>query len=280
MAASEPLPLRPLHGADAAGGLALSAAAGWNQTLDDWRLFLAHGHTVGCRSDDDDGRLVASAAALPYEGGLGWISMVLVDPAFRHRGLATALMQRCVQALRASGHVPVLDATPAGTEVYRRLGFVPGFALDRWEGEAGGSAPAAAAAAPAVDAPTVVELDRQATGLGRAPVLQDFLRRTASTAQLTPMRDGFVIVRRGHRAWQLGPLVAADEASALGLLQRALAALAGRVFLDVPRRWARLTAWLNAHGFVPQRGFVRMALGGAAPEVPDRVFVLAGPEFG
>jgi hypothetical protein len=221
---------------------------------------------------------VASAAALPYEGGLGWISMVLVDPAFRHCGLATALMQRCVQALRASGHVPVLDATPAGAEVYRRLGFVPGFALDRWEGEAGGTPPAVAA--PAVDAQAVVELDRQATGLGRAPVLQDFLRRAGSTGWLTPMQDGFVIVRRGHRAWQLGPLVAADEASALGLLQRALAALAGRVFLDVPRRWERLTAWLNAHGFAPQRGFVRMALGGDGPEVPDRVFVLAGPEFG
>ncbi|MFT3820588.1 MAG: GNAT family N-acetyltransferase [Rubrivivax sp.] len=277
MAASEALALQPLHSADAPGGLALSAAAGWNQTSDDWGLFITHGHGVGCR--DDDGRLVATAAALPYDGGFGWISMVLVDPAWRHRGLATALMQRCAQALRESGHVPVLDATPAGAEVYRRIGFNAGFALDRWEGEGGGTP----LALPAADAQAIVQLDRQATGLGRAFVLQDFLRRDGSAAWLTDEADGFLVARRGHRAWQLGPLVASDEPSALALLQRALAALAGRVFLDVPRRWSRLTAWLSAHGFTPQRGFVRMALcrdGRDGPEVPERVFVLAGPEFG
>lgn len=276
MAGSEPLAVQPLQSADAPGGLALSAAAGWNQTLDDWRFFLDHGHAVGCRADD--GRLVASAAALPYEGGFGWISMVLVDPAFRHHGLATMLLNRCVQSLRDSGHVPVLDATPAGAEVYRRIGFQSGFALDRWEGDAAGALVAASAA----DEAAVLRLDRQATGLGRAALLHDFLRRRGSAAWLTPEQDGFVLARHGHRAWQLGPLVAADEPSALALLQHALAVLAGRVFLDVPRRWARLTAWLDARGFVRQRGFVRMALApqGQGPALPERLFVLAGPEFG
>ena len=274
MAGSDPLAVETLQGADAPDGLALSAAAGWNQTLDDWRLFLRHGHAVGCRGDD--GRLVATAAALPYEGGFGWISMVLVDPAFRHRGLATVLIDHCVQALRESGHVPVLDATPAGAEVYRRLGFQSGFALDRWEGDAAG----ALVAAPAADEGTVLRLDRQATGLGRAALLRDFLHRDGSAAWLTDEADGFALARRGHRAWQLGPLAAPDEPSALGLLQRALAVLAGRVFLDVPRRWVRLTAWLAARGFVRQRGFVRMALGREGPALPGRMFVLAGPEFG
>ncbi|RZI99133.1 MAG: GNAT family N-acetyltransferase, partial [Rubrivivax sp.] len=33
--------------ADVAGGLALSTAAGWNQTREDWQLFIGHGDVVG-----------------------------------------------------------------------------------------------------------------------------------------------------------------------------------------------------------------------------------------
>jgi hypothetical protein len=219
---------------------------------------------------------------LPYEGGQGWISMVLVDPAHRHQGLATRLMDRCVHALRSRAIAPVLDATPAGAQVYRRIGFVPGFELDRWQGDG----PGLEATAAIGKAQVVLDLDRAATGLGRGFVLTDFMQRAGSCTWLTPEQDGFVLVRRGHRAWQLGPLVARDETSALLLLRRALAALGGRIFIDVPRCWAALTGALAGLGFTPQRGFVRMAWSaeGAAvptgPAVPARVFVLAGPEFG
>ena len=116
---------------DIDAGLALSDAAGWNQTGDDWALFIRHGRTIGLR--DAGGGWVATAAALPYGRDRGWISMVLVAEAWRHRGLASRLLDDCVAHLRAEGIVPVLDATPAGAAVYRRLGFVPGFEIDRWE---------------------------------------------------------------------------------------------------------------------------------------------------
>ena len=77
MAASEALAIERIGAAEVAGGLALSDAAGWNQTADDWAFFIAEGEAIGVR--DDTGRLVASAATLPYEGGVGWIAMVLVD---------------------------------------------------------------------------------------------------------------------------------------------------------------------------------------------------------
>jgi GNAT superfamily N-acetyltransferase len=286
--------LRPLTQADVAGGLALSAAAGWNQTADDWSLFIGRGHAFGVR--DADGRLIATAAALPYGGGLGWISMVLVAPEHRHRGLATRLMARCVDALQDEGIRPVLDATPAGAQVYRRIGFEPGFALERWEGE-GGDAPSPVGAPGASrmqdghdDAPrpsgpgdldAMAALDAAATGLGRAWLLQAFVSRPQTRAWLTGAGDGFLIARAGHRAAQLGPLVAPDERRALSLLHAAVAAARGPVFLDVPARWSGLAAWLMARGFRRQRPFVRMALGGAHTlSAPDRLFVLAGPEFG
>ncbi|MGZ8259999.1 MAG: GNAT family N-acetyltransferase [Caldimonas sp.] len=123
-------PAERLAAADAAAGLRLSDAARWNQTADDWAFFLRQGAAFGIR-DDRDG-LVATAAALPYGASVGWISMVLVDGRYRHQGLATRLLGVCVDALRGAGCVPVLDATPDGAPVYRRQGFVPGFAFERW----------------------------------------------------------------------------------------------------------------------------------------------------
>ena len=277
MAPSEALTSVILGPADVPEGLALSDAAGWNQTADDWRLFITQGRVFGLR-DGGGGPLVATAAALPYGGGIGWVSMVLVNPAWRHQGLATALMARCVAHLRSLGSTPVLDATPAGQQAYLRVGFEDGFALARWEGTVAG---AEARTSPAADAATVSKLDAHASGCDRGFLLADFLRRPGSRVCMAPGGTGFVVAREGRRATQLGPLVAENESSALSLLQAALAGLSGLVFLDVPERWAALRTWLEQNGFARQRSFVRMALG-AAPiaSVNDRLFVLAGPEFG
>lgn len=277
MAPSEALTSVVLGPADVPEALALSDAAGWNQTADDWRLFVTQGRVFGLR-DGDAGPLVATAAALPYEGGIGWVSMVLVNPAWQHRGLATALMARCVAHLRSLGATPVLDATPAGQQAYLRIGFEDGFALARWEGTVTATEPRPV---PPADAATVLALDAQANACGRGFLLADFLQRAGTRVGMAPARTGFVIAREGRRATQIGPLVAVDESAALSLLQAAVAGLSGRVFLDVPERWAALRAWLEQAGFVRQRSFVRMSLGTAPiASVNDRLFVLAGPEFG
>ncbi len=280
MAGSDIAAIERLVAADVRGGLALSAAAGWNQSHDDWRLFLAHGHAVGCR--DEVGNLVATAAALPYEGGAGWISMVLVDPHWRHRGLASRLMGECIRHLQSLGLAPTLDATPAGQAVYRQLGFVPGFAFERWEGEGGAATGDELPAAGIDDLARIVDLDRAALGgVGREVLLRDFLARPTTCAWLHPKDAGFVVARAGHRATQVGPLVAATVGAALTLLGHVLARTAGRVFIDVPVRSAGLVETLAQRSFVRQRPFVRMALGAAPASEPDAtLFALAGPEFG
>jgi GNAT superfamily N-acetyltransferase len=286
MAPSEALNLVVLGPDDAPDGLALSDAAGWNQTAEDWRFFVRQGRVFGLRAADN-GRLVATAAALPYgdrvgdsgAGGIGWISMVLVATEWRHQGLATSLMGHCIAHLRAVGATPVLDATPAGQPAYAKLGFDAGFALSRWEGTQA-SAPTEPAAATA-DADAIARLDALANGCDRTPLLADFLQRPGTRARMAEDGNGFVLARQGRRATQVGPLVATDEASALLLLQAAFAELGGRVFLDVPERWTAITAWLQQNGFARQRSFARMALGPAAiASVHDRLFVVAGPEFG
>ena len=73
--------------------------------------------------------------------------MVLVTAAFRRQGLATRLMRGAIDDLVDAGLVPVLDATPAGREVYRKLGFADTWGFARLARP--GSAPPAAMDPPA-----------------------------------------------------------------------------------------------------------------------------------
>jgi len=283
MASSDVLVIERLALDDVAGGLALSDAAGWNQSADDWSFFIAAGAAFGVR--DEAGTPIATAAALPYDAATGWISMVLVDTAQRHRGIASQLVDACVASLREAGRIPVLDATPAGAAVYAKIGFVAGFTFERWEGDgtatiAATDAESGAAAGPS-QGEALIALDRSACDIDRALLLRSFLGRPATRAWLAPRGDGFALRRAGRRAAQVGPIVAADDAGALDLLAAALDGSAGRAFIDVPVHRTSIADALTRRGFARQRSFVRMALGDArAAAARERVFALAGPEFG
>ena len=280
MAVSEARETVRLTLSDVDACLRLSDEAGWNQTADDWRLFIRHGKTIGMKNDD--GTLVASAAALPYDR-FGFVSMVLVTAAWRRRGLATKLVDLCVEELKARGLTPVLDATPAGALVYRQQGFVGLFQLDRWQRDTVSDNPAAkdvtSAGTDKLD--LLCALDLEANGADRTFLLGDFLARPASRAFLGSGRSGFIIARSGRRAMQIGPLVAASSTEAMRLLASALAAIRSAVFIDVPSVWKDVADWLVSRGFTRQRSFTRMAHGHSTPfGRPDRLFAVAGPEFG
>jgi GNAT superfamily N-acetyltransferase len=275
MAVSDELLIVDLDAGDADAGMALSTEAGWNQTADDWRHFIETGHAIGVR--DGDGRLIASAAALPYDGPLGYIGMVLVTQSWRRRGIATRLVDRCIEALEGRNLVPVLDATAAGEAVYSRQGFLPQFRFDRWQGTGGGGELAAGGA----DVSAVVNLDAAAFGAARSSLMTDFLGRDGTQVLLAEGGEGFAMIRHGRRAWQAGPVVAPDQGTALDLVKQLMATASGPVFIDVPQRWQAIGQWLTDAGFTVQRSFARMALRRAEPfGDPSRLFAVAGPEFG
>ncbi|MBV9539291.1 MAG: GNAT family N-acetyltransferase [Acidisphaera sp.] len=259
---------------DLRDAVALSAEAGWNQTEDDWRVFLARGAVFGIR---EDRRIVATAASLPYDA-FGFVAMVLTTEARRGRGFATRLLRRAIAALTDAGLVAVLDATPAGRPVYQRQGFLPLHDLTRWR------CPVVAACAENARtedaaAPDLIALDAAAFGSRRAFLFNDVLQRLHTAAIVED--DAFVLSRAGRLATHIGPLVAPDDAHATRLLDRILHRIDGPAIIDVPARHATFCAALQARGFAPQRPFTRMALGRDAPfGDPARLFATAGPEFG
>ena len=83
----------------------------------------------------EDGRSVGSAACQiqiapyaevikPAHRRFGYIWSVYVDPAFRQRGIARQLVERCVAHLRSIGCTKaVLHSSDAGEQLYTSLGF-------------------------------------------------------------------------------------------------------------------------------------------------------------
>lgn len=268
---------RPLTEADLPRAAALSRLIGWNQVERDWSIFLRQGEARAL--DDGADPMAATAAVIRHGRDLAWISMVLVRPDMRRRGLATGLMRWAIETLAGTGCI-ALDATPAGREVYGRLGFRDLWGFARWALPDPLPAAEGIRAVEAADWPAILALDAAAFGAPRAALLQDFAARAGQAAFVAQDGGGFALARNGARAAQIGPVVARDDATARALIAAARAALPGPAVLDLPDARPGLARWLSGHGAAPQRPFTRMVLGGALPGDAAQFAAVAGPEFG
>jgi hypothetical protein len=266
--------------------VALSAEAGWNQTIEDWVLFARHGTLLGL--PDRDGVTVGTGAVLPYPSGFAWISMVLVAAARRRERIGTAILKACCAEVARRGLVAVLDATPAGERIYRPLGFEGIFKLSRWQGvnetrvaRASVTPSSGIRAMTEANIPTVAAGDAAAFGADRSFLIESLFRRLPQLAFVSDDNTGFVLARPGRIATQIGPIVAANEDAAAALLDAALDCISGPVFLDLVDGRDLLMRRLRQRGFTVQRPFLRMSLGRhAAFGNPAHLFAIAGPEFG
>ncbi len=268
------------------GALQLTRSANWNQNAADWRLMLALGRAWGITTQE--GTLAASTLVLPYDG-FAWVSMVLVLPDQRRKGYASQLLRTAIACLQDRGLTPLLDATPAGHEVYVQEGFVDtwGFARYALKQSFAGRADARGFTVRALeerDWPALLALDLPAFGASREPLLRALAARlpeAALVAERDGRMEGWLLGRDGHEARQIGPLVARSTDAAQSLLSQALACVPSPVYLDLVDRETGLRQWLETGGFAFQRPFTRMVHGATvAPGDASLVVLAAGPELG
>jgi GNAT superfamily N-acetyltransferase len=265
--------------ADSPAGLALSDEAGWNQTIEDWRCFLERGAVFGMR--DADGRVIATAALLPSPP-VTWISMVLVTANWRRRGLANALMTRCIDAARARHLEPWLDATPAGAAVYRSMGFVEtGLHLARLRRTSSSAGAQLQQSASAARLQKLLDADRRAMGFDRGDLIRQFAHRAGSATYETGDATG--LMRAGRKACQIGPIYGDSETAAIALLEHIIEDESGSLVIDLSAAHSEAREFLLARGFVFERPFSRMCFGTNTPMASGgstELIAVAGPEFG
>ncbi len=282
-----PVVVRPMTENDFSDGMRLCHAAGWNQCLEDWAFFY-RSNPSGCFVALHNGKTVGTVTTMLYDEGTGWVAMVLVEPAMRHRGIGTTLLMTAIDSLADSPCIK-LDATPAGKNVYQKLGFEEEYRLSRMINRSVQAiAPVASVPVRAMketDADQVTQLDTEAFGIARPAVVGEFLRRAPEYAQVSELHGritGFCLGRHGTQFEQIGPVVARDGRTARALVETALRKLVGRgALIDVPQQDRAWLAWLQSLGFEEQRSFTRMYRGeNTQPPPQPLLYASSGPELG
>jgi ribosomal protein S18 acetylase RimI-like enzyme len=277
--------LRMMDTDDIPDGMRLKEFAGWNQTPADWERFLL-ASPLGCFVAEWEGRVVGSVTTVVYEDRFAWIGMLLVDPAYRGRGLGTQLLEKAIEYLDSIG-VPTLklDATSQGRAIYEKLGFVAEYEIERWILQ---REPASLTSLPPTTLPDfdkIVALDREVFGADRTELLRsihldapDFTLAVKLHGELA----GYALGRGGTRADHLGPWVAWDEPTAWELLDEFLHRSAREtIFVDVLKNNSVAVGLLQSRDFKLSRPLTRMYRGpNAHPGDPELVCAILGPEFG
>lgn len=284
--------IRQLGSDDLEGALTLSSTAGWNQRIEDWRMLL----TIAPRGSfvaREGERIVGTAIGIDY-GGFGWIAMMLVDPAYRGRGLGRGLLEAAMDAVAPDRPIR-LDATPMGRPLYQSYGFEDEAMLSRCVADPEARRMPAGAASPGVrqltrdDLNILARRDEVIFGGDRRAVLDWSVARAPQYARRTRSADGveaYCFGRQGRLFDQIGPIVASDTDAARSLVTAATPAAGGRaVVIDAFDTRTDFTSWLTECGFRVERPLFRMcrpAGGGAAfrsGPAPGE-FAIFGPEFG
>jgi GNAT superfamily N-acetyltransferase len=278
--------IRLLSERDLSAAMRLKELSHWNQTEPDWRRLLKLGPR-GCFAACLDQQVIGTVTTAVYGTELAWVGMMLVAPEVRRQGLGKRLMQAALDYLDSLGVTSIkLAATAAGRPLYESLGFVAEGLIERWEGVAPTMEKKDSAITDDQPFKVVYALDSQAFGADRRPWLEA-LRTEAPFPPLLAARPGqalkgYGLVRRGSRAFYVGPLVARDKETALSLLDGHLGRLAGqRVYLDFNTGFDLPEQVLSDRGLVKQRDLIRMWLGRkSSAGTSNLIFGLSGPEMG
>lgn len=282
---------RTMTEADLPAGMRLSGIAGWNQTPADWLRFLS-GSPEGCFAAEAGDLVIGTSATIVYAEKVAWVSMVLVDPAYRGQGIGTELLHRAIAHLREREIPSIkLDATPLGKPIYEKSGFLVEYEVERWELRRP-SPPADIPEPPRdtthsgeADLAAILAADPEVFGADRGGLLRS-LAETAPDLTLARRSDaelrGYALGRRGALADHLGPWIADGETTGASLLDDFLARTRrDRIFVDCLPATPWAVPLLVSRGFQISRPLTRMYLGtNRFAGHPARVGAIVGPEFG
>ena len=291
-------------------GLRLTQQAGWNQLESDWLRFINLGHE-GCFVAELDGRSVGTTMTFICDN-VAWVAMVLVEKDVRGKGVGTALLKHALDYLDKCKIKTVrLDATHLGQPIYEKLGFLPEYELARFAGIVKDlrlpiadcriyshedsktqrniiQKPSCLGVFVAIinrqsQIDNIIEFDMRLTGENRRKMLDALFGEYPENVRVVMQGDsveGFVTMRPGRKAIQIGPCTATLTAGP-ALLSDALSRCAGKVvFVDIPTDNLPAVKIAEAGGLEIQRRFLRMYRGERVKDDVNAIWASSGPEKG
>ncbi len=260
---------------DIPAALELSTEAGWNQTAEDWRI-LTQLAPETCLAIDMDGELASTTTLLCYGSRVAWLGMVLTRKKFRGQGLARRLLS---ETLALANQMKIetlkLDATDLGQPLYEKLGFRSEQPVERWERAATGSTGILNGSSDSLS-PEHLIADPESFGADRS----ELLGRLAGRNGAFVAEKSYALVRPGRVTSYMGPCVAADAGVAHSLIERCIRNTGTSLSWDLLKQNHNAERIAIDLGFVPRRTLTRMVRGKELRGKEDRIYALAGFEFG
>jgi predicted GNAT family N-acyltransferase len=277
------LTLAPLRDSDLTAAVAVARSVGWNDSEADWRVLAACGRLFGHR--DNQGQLVSTGARCDF-GEVVTLAKMIVRAEQRGRGLASQLIEHCLET-RSRPSLVTLVATALGRPVYARAGFCTVAEVSVLFGLLRGRAGAAQTPVVALgdsDWATALRFDATVMGCDRGVMLT--ARRALARSAVCARRPdgslgGFALaVTQGDRCL-IGPVLADNLATALDLIDAAVADWQGLVRIELPATQRAAIARLAHVGLLVSESREEMTLAGAPlPGRRDLRFALAALAFG
>jgi len=274
--------------ADIPGAMQLVQAENWNQTKDDWQMFLNLNCNL-CLVARYKGAIIGTVTAINYKDQVAWIGMMLVSKKFRGLGISKNLLNTIIEKLADCKSIK-LDATAAGIPVYKKLGFQEELEINRmvttnFNGVTNGKNIDTVKPISPDDVEELLKLDINIFGVNRSDLINSLTNRTGDKAWCIVRHDqivGYALGRPGLNFFQLGPLIADTPVDAINLMEVILEQFVAQpLVIDVLHDQVELKTRLACLGFSYQRSFIRMYLkDNSYAGLGSKQFLIAGPELG
>lgn len=276
-----------LNEKDTRGLVDLSASVGWDYDEGEVGTLLSSSYKMFGHKNRD-GKLVSSAAIIPYDHKLAWIGMVIVHNSYRSLGLGKDVMKKCIECARDRSIL--LIATAEGQPLYEKLGFTVVDSVHKYLCEKYAPPKLAIKSDISIEAfkeeqlVDVIELDGAAFGEKRSIFLRN---RIQQSHQCLVVKDensriiGFGLSVLGPVNLVLGPIVAPNTRIAELIIDRLACDHKGKLRVDVPSGQENLMAFLEQRGFVKVNNPPVMAI--RTREMPPRnqtLFTIASQAYG
>lgn len=235
----------------------LSGSIGWDYDEDEIGTIMASGKIFGHKNSL--GKIVSSAAIIPYDSEVASIGMVIVDKEYRGLGLGKEATQKCIDSVPNTVSI-MLIATEEGKPLYEKMGFmavnsVHKYLCNNYKVAASISNISGIVIEDFKDIHfnEVVKMDERAFGARRRSFLYNRIIQSDNCIIVKDDKDqiiGYGAAILGPVNLILGPIVAPDIEVAALIMNSLASRHQGKIRIDVPSGKEEFMILLKQRGFI------------------------------
>ncbi|MFJ7373290.1 GNAT family N-acetyltransferase [Lysinibacillus capsici] len=240
---------------DIQGLIELSASVGWDYDAYEIETIMAAGRIVGHKNME--GKIVSSAAIIPYDTNVASIGMVIVHEQCRGFGLGRIVTQACIDSVSAETAI-MLVATIEGQPLYQKMGFTTAEHVHKYLADKYVETTSEADFLGTIkefqeqDFEQLAQLDAAAFGDSRRIFLRKRIRQSQRCVVVKNQDNqmiGYGLTIAGPIYLLLGPIVAPSKEIAHHIINELAKGYQGKLRIDCPSVQKELGPILQQSGF-------------------------------